>query len=85
VNETDIEELELQFSSFLGAHQGVFGPFGLILISYPPRARDAFPKHRHMRRGGGGGVFYFFHGFITCMMPSMDGWMGHMMKKLHEK
>jgi hypothetical protein len=28
--------LELEFSGFLGAHQGVFGPFGLILISDPP-------------------------------------------------
>jgi len=35
-------------------------------------------------RGGGGGVIYLCQGFLPCMMPSMDGWMGHM-KKLHEK
>jgi hypothetical protein len=44
VNETDMEELELQFSSFLGARQGVFGPFGLILILDPLRAGHAFPR-----------------------------------------
>jgi hypothetical protein len=35
---------ELQFSSFIGARQGVFGPFGLILISNPPGAMHAFPR-----------------------------------------
>jgi len=44
VNETNMEELELQFSGFLGACQGVFGPFGLILISDPLRAGHAFPR-----------------------------------------
>jgi len=53
VNETDMEELELQFSGFLGACQGVFGLFGLILISNPPRAGHAFPRQQHMRKGGG--------------------------------
>jgi len=53
VNETDMKKLELEFSSFLGACQGVFGPFGLILILDPPRAGHAFPKQRHMRRRGG--------------------------------
>jgi hypothetical protein len=48
-----MEELELQFLGFLGARQGLFGPFGLILISDPPRARHAFPRQRQMRRGGG--------------------------------
>jgi hypothetical protein len=81
VNETNTEELQLQFSSFLGAHQGVFGPFGVILISNPPGAGHAFPRHQHMRKGGGwgvggwGGVIYLCQGFLLCMMPSMDGWM----------
>ncbi len=44
VNETNMEELELQFSGSLGACQGVFGPFGLILISDPLRAGHAFPR-----------------------------------------
>jgi hypothetical protein len=57
VNEIDMEELELQFSGFLGACQGVFGPFGLILISNPPRAGHAFPRHQHMHMRGGGGLF----------------------------
>ncbi len=57
VNEIDMEELELEFSSFLGARQDVFGPFDLILISDPPGARHAFPKQRHMCRGGGGYLF----------------------------
>jgi hypothetical protein len=43
-NENDMEELELQFSGFLGARQGVFGPFGLILISDPLGAGHAFPR-----------------------------------------
>jgi hypothetical protein len=43
-NETDMEELELEFSSFLGALQGVFGPFGMILISNPLGAKHAFPR-----------------------------------------
>jgi hypothetical protein len=72
VNETDMEELELQFLGFLGARQGVFDPFGLILISDPPRARHAFPRQRHMRRTGGG-VIYFCQGFFPFMMSSMDG------------
>jgi len=53
VNETDMEELELQFLGFLGARQGVFGPFGFIYISEPPGAGHAFPRQRHMRKGGG--------------------------------
>jgi len=84
VNETDTEELELEFSGFLGAHQGVFGPFGLILISDPHGAKHAFPKQRHMRRGGG---YLFLPGFSSLydaihgwMIGWMDGW-----KKLHEK
>ncbi len=36
VNETNMKKLKLQFSGFLGAHQGVFGSFGLILISDSP-------------------------------------------------
>jgi hypothetical protein len=47
----------------------------LILISKSwvctPRARHAFLRQRHMRRGG---VIYFCQGFFPCMMPSMDGW-----------
>jgi len=39
-----METLELQFSGFLGARQGVFGPFGLILISDPLGTGHAFPK-----------------------------------------
>jgi hypothetical protein len=75
VNETDMEELELQFSSFLGARQSVFGPFGLIYIFEPLGVGHAFPRQRHMRKGGGGGglfisfgVFYLYyanHGCIT--------------------
>jgi len=45
VNETNMEKLELEFLGFLGARQGVFGPFGLIYISEPPRAGHAFPRH----------------------------------------
>jgi len=59
-----MEELESQFSGFLGACQGVFGLFGLILISNPPRVGHAFPRQQHMRRGGGGGVFFFHSGFL---------------------
>jgi hypothetical protein len=33
-----------RFSSFLGACQGVFGPFGLILISNSLGAEHAFPR-----------------------------------------
>ncbi len=33
-----------KFSGFLGARQGVFGPFGLILISDPPGVGHAFLK-----------------------------------------
>jgi hypothetical protein len=66
-----MEKLELEFSGFLGGHQGVFGPFSLILISNPHGAKHAFPKQRHMRRGGG--VIYFCQGFLPYMMPSMDG------------
>jgi hypothetical protein len=62
VNETDIDELELQFSGFLGAHQGVFDLFGLILISDPPRVGHAFPKQRHMCREGR--VIYFCQVFF---------------------
>ncbi len=89
VNETDMEELELQFLGFLGACQGVFGPFGLILISNPPRAEHAFLRQRHMRKRRGGYLFIlgFFsmydaiHGWMMGqMMRQMDGW-----KKLHEK
>ncbi len=43
----------VQFSGFLGAHQGVFDPFALILITDPPGAGYAFPRQRHMRRGRG--------------------------------
>jgi hypothetical protein len=25
------------------------------------------------------GVIYFCQGFLPCMMPSMDGWTGHVM------
>ncbi len=42
-----------------------------ILGVPPPGAGHAFPRQRHMRRGGG--VIYFCHGFLPCMMPSMDG------------
>jgi hypothetical protein len=27
------------------------------------------------------GVIYFCQGFLPCMMPSMDGWTGHVMKR----
>ncbi len=67
-----MEELELQFSSFLGARQGVFGPFGLILISDPPKAEHAFPRQRHMRKGGGG---YLFMSGFSSLYDAMHGWM----------
>ncbi len=38
-----------------------------------PEAGHAFPRQRHLRRGAGGFI-YFCHGFLLCMMPSMDGW-----------
>jgi hypothetical protein len=86
-----MEELESQFSGFLGACQGVFGLFGLILISNPPRVGHAFPRQQHMRRGGGGGYLFLprfssmYDSIHEWMMGRMDGWMGHVMKKLHEK
>jgi hypothetical protein len=36
VNGSFTNYIRMQFSGFLGARQGVFGPFGLILISDPP-------------------------------------------------
>ncbi len=67
--------------------QGVFGPFGLILISDPLGSGMPFLDSDTCARGGG--VIYFCQGFFPCMMPSMngwqdgrmDGWTGHMMKK----
>ncbi len=44
--------------------QGVFGPFGLILISDPPGAGMPFLDSDTCPSGG----------FLPCMMPSMDGW-----------
>jgi hypothetical protein len=44
---------------FLGARQGVFGPFGLILILDPPGAGHAFPRQRIVQRGG----YLFLRGF----------------------
>jgi len=41
VNEIDMEELELRFSGFLGACQGVFGP---DIDIKPPGAGHAFPR-----------------------------------------
>jgi hypothetical protein len=75
VNEIDMEKLELEFSGFLGARQGAFGPFSLILISDPLGAQHAYPRQQHMRkrgRGGGGGGFYICQRFLPYMMPSMD-------------
>ncbi len=71
--------------SFLGARQGVFGPFGLVLITDPPGAGHAFPRQRHMRRGSG----LFISARVFSLYDAIHGWMmGRMMgqiKKLHEK
>jgi hypothetical protein len=72
VNETNMEELELEFSSFLGARQGVFGPFGLILILDPPRVGHVFPRHRHMRKRGGGNLFLPRY---SSLYDAIHGWM----------
>jgi hypothetical protein len=61
----------MQFSGFLGARQGVFGPFGLILISDPLGPGMPFLDSDTCTQGG---VIYFCQGFLPCMMPSMDGW-----------
>jgi hypothetical protein len=66
-----MEKLELQFSSFLGACQGVFGHFGLILISDPSGARHAFPRQQHMHKGGG---YLFLPGF-SSLYDAIHGWM----------
>jgi hypothetical protein len=70
--------MELQFSGFLGARQGVFGPFGLILIS-DPLAGHAFPRQQNMCREGGRG-YLFLSGFFF-MYDAIHGWTGHVMKK----
>jgi hypothetical protein len=83
-----MEELELEFLGFLGARQGVFGPFGLILISNPLGLGMPFLDNDTCVKGG---VIYFCQGFFSLydaihgwmmgrMMEQMDGW-----KKLHEK
>ncbi len=48
-----MEELELQFSSFLGACKNVFGPFGLILISNPPGLGMPFLDNDTCAESGG--------------------------------
>ncbi len=73
VNEIDMEELELEFSGFLGARQGVFGLFGLILIldllwpGVPFLNIDTCAK---------GGLFISVRVFsLPWMTGRMDGWM----------
>jgi hypothetical protein len=69
-----MEELELEFSSFLGARQGVFGPFGLILISDPLGAGMPFLDNDTCTEGGGGGCYLFLPWFST-MYDAIHGWM----------
>jgi hypothetical protein len=66
-----MEELELQFLGFLGACQGVFGPFGLILILDPLGAGHAFLRQRHMHRRGG----YLFLPWFFSLYDAIHGWM----------
>ncbi len=54
-------------------------PFWCDIDIRPPWDRPCLSQTATHARGGG--VYYFCQGFLPCMMPSMDGWTGHVMKK----
>jgi hypothetical protein len=66
----------MQFSGFLGARQGVFGTFGLILISDPPGAGHAFHRQPFLDHDTcTEEVGYLFLPRFFSLYDAIHGWM----------